>query len=247
MKATFKILTILIIFVSCLSATDKPENYSQKIDYNQIIENYLRTKTIEPTIVFNNDGRNEFDLLKHKISWKDLEKGIEITIDGNIIKTNDKVTLNTVWGSGVDSVNFANYLQQINIYEDYSLIGLVLTNTPCTGLGCSVNYQIIYDLKTKKQTFFGRFRTGFEFELYNFNSDNRPDYLSKTFFGRNAQGIDTTKFVLYSQTENGDFKEFKTDKQEIFWFKHIYTEFQTDLKNEGFEENWIEKINKNDR
>jgi hypothetical protein len=135
----------------------------------------------------------------------------------------------------------------LQVNEPESLIGFVLTYTPCSGLGCGVNYQIIYDFKTGKQTYFGRFRTGFEFQLYNFNSDNRPDYLSKTFYGRNAQGIDTTEYVLYSQTKNGDFEEFKTDKQERFWFKHIYTEFQTDLNNEGFEEKWIEKINKNGR
>ena len=93
-------------------------------------------------------------------------KGIEITVNGHTFTTFDKVTSNTVWGSEVDSVNFANFIQQVKIYENESLIGFVLTNTPCTGLGCGVNYQIIYDLKTKKQTYFGRFRTGFEFELY---------------------------------------------------------------------------------
>lgn len=247
MKQTIKILTILTILISSISATNKTDNSTEKVDYGQMIEKYLRTKTINPTLVIENVDKNELDLLNHKISWRELDKGIEITIDGNSITTVDKVTSNTVWSSGVDSVNFANYLQQVNLYEDYSLIGFVLTYTPCSGLGCGVKYQIIYDLKNKKQTYFGRFRTGFEFELYNFNSDERPDYLSKTFYGRNAQGIDTTEYVLYSQTKNGVFEEFKTDKQEKFWFKHIYTEFQTDLNNEGFEEKWIEKINKNGR
>jgi len=247
MKPIIKILTVLTILISCISATNKTDYSTEKVDYGQIIQEYLLTKTIEPTVVFNNDGRKEIDLLEHKISWRDLEKGIEITVDGHTITTSDKVTSNAVWGSGVDSLNFANFIQQVKIYEYESLIGFVLTNTPCTGLGCSVNYQIIYDLKTKKQTYFGRFRTGFEFELYNFNSDDQPDYLSKTFYGRNAQGIDTTEFVLYSQTKNGDFVEFSTEKQQKFWFKHTYTEFQLNLDNEKFEENWIEKINKNGR
>jgi hypothetical protein len=247
MKQTIKILTVLTIFISCISATKKTNNATEKVDYGQMIEEYLKTKAIEPTLVIENLDKNELDLLKHKINWRELDKGIEITIDGQTITTSGKVTSNAVWDSGIDSVNFANYLQQVILYEPESLIGFVLTYTPCTGLGCGVNYQIIYDLKTGKQTYFGRFRTGFEFQLYNFNSDDRPDYLSKTFYGRNAQGIDTTEYVLYSQTKNGDFEEFKTDKQERFWFKHIYTEFQTDLNNEGFEEKWIEKINKNGR
>ena len=233
--------------ISSISATYKTDNSTEKVDYGQMIEKYLRTKTIEPTLVIENVDINELDLLKHKISWVELEKGLEITVDGQTITTSDKVTSNAVWDSGVDSVNFANCLQKVSLYEPESLIGFVLTSSPCTGLGCGVNYQIIYDLKTGKQTYFGRFRTGFEFQLYNFNSDERPDYLSKTFYGRNAQGIDTTEYVLYSQTKNGVFEEFKTDKQEKFWFKHIYTELQTDLNNERFEEKWIEKINKNGR
>ncbi len=247
MKQTIKILTVLTIFISCISATIKTNNATEKVDYGQMIEEYLKTKAIEPTLLIENLDKNELDLLKHKINWRKLDKGIEITIDGQTITTSSKVTSNAVWDSGIDSVNFANYLQQVILYEPESLIGFVLTYTPCTGLGCGVNYQIIYDLKTGKQTYFGRFRTGFEFQLYDFNSDDRPDYLSKTFYGRNAQGIDTTEYVLYSQTKNGDFEEFKTDKQERFWFKHIYSEFQTDLNNEGFEEKWIEKINKNGR
>jgi hypothetical protein len=247
MKQTIKILTILTILISCNSRTDRTGNSTKMVDYGKMIEDYLQTKTIEPTVVFNNDGRKEIDLLKHKITWRDLEKGIEITVNGQSITTSDKVTYNAVWGSGFDSVNFANFLQQVKIYEYDSLIGFVLTDSPCTGLGCGVNYQIIYDLKTGKQTFFGRFRTGLEFELYNFNSDDRLDYLSKTFYGRNGQGIDTTEYVLYSQTKNGSFEEFKADNQDKFWFKHIYAEFQTDLNNEEFEEKWIEKINKNGR
>lgn len=247
MKPTIKIFTVLTILIGCISATNKIDNSTEKVDYGQMIEEYLQTKTIEPTVVFNNDGRNKIDLLEHKISWRDLEKGIEITVDGHTFTTSDKVTSNAVWDSGVDSVNFANFLQQVKIYEYESLIGFVLTNTPCTGLGCGVNYQIIYDLKTKKQSYFGRFRTGFQFELYNFNADDRPDFLSKTFYGRNAQGIDTTEFVLYSQAQNGGFEEFGTEEQPKFWFKHTYTEFQLNLDNEKFEENWIEKINKNGR
>ena len=247
MKLIIKILTVLAVLISCISATNKTDNSTEKVDYGQLIKEYLKAKTIEPTWVIDDVDKNELELLKHKISWVELEKGLEITVNEHIITTSDKVTSNAVRESGVDSVNFANHLQQVSLYETESLIGFVLTSSPCTGLGCGVNYQIIYDLKTGKQTYFGRFRTGFEFQLYNFNSDGRPDYLSKTFYGRNTQGIDTTEYVLYSQTKNGDFEVFGTGEQKKFCFKHIYTEFQQNLDNEKLEENWIERINKNGR
>lgn len=234
---------VLIFFSACMPSNDRTVETIKPIDYNAIIEEYLDTKTIEPTVVFNNNGHNEFDFLGLEISWQKLKKGIEINVDGHSIKTFDKTTSNTVWNAGVDSVNFANFLSQVKIYESDSIIGFVLTSTPCSGLACSVNYQMIYDLRTKKTTFFGRFRTGFEFELYNFNSDNRPDYLSKTFSGRNETGVDTTKFVLYSRMEDGEFREFTAKNGLKYTFMHSYTEFHKDLNNEYFEENWIEKIN----
>ncbi len=245
MKPLLKLITVLTFLVSCIAATTRSDNPIQEIDYSQIIDEYLKTKIIEPTVVFNNDGRKELDLLEHKLSWRKLKKGIEITIDAYIIRTTDNVTSNIVWGSTKDNVNFANQVQRVIIYKEYQLIGFVLTNAPCTGLGCHVNYQIIYDLTSRKETYFGRFRTGSEFELYDFNSDNRPDYLSKTFFGSNTQGVNTTEFVLYSQTTNGDFSKFESEEQKRFWFKHTYTASQRYLNNEKFEEEWIEKIDKN--
>jgi len=67
------------------------------------------------------------------------------------------------------------------------------------------------------------------------------------FYGRNAFGVDTTEFVLYSKTDYGNFEEFKSANQERYWFKHIYSEFHADLNNESFIEKWIEIINKNGR
>uniref|UniRef100_UPI00404951F9 hypothetical protein n=1 Tax=Flavobacterium sp. TaxID=239 RepID=UPI00404951F9 len=143
-------------------------------------------------------------------------------------------------------MNFANNVRQIKLYESESLLGFVLTNEPCTGLGCSANYQLIYDLKNKTESYFGRFRTGFEFELYDFNQDSKIDFLSKTFYGRNEQMIDTTEFILYSQSVKGNFEEFKTEKQKRYSFKHIYPEIylgrNKDSILEEYEEHWIEKI-----
>jgi len=251
MKSVIKLTFVLILIFSCSKKQKaKSEISMKKIEYGAIISDYLETKNYEPTLVFNNpyDSNKKFtiELLENKISWSEKDKALEIIINGNKINTSDKVTLNNNWGNSVDSVNFANNVRQIKIYELDSLIGFVLTNEPCTGLGCSVNFQLIYDLKTKSESYFGRFRTGTEFELYGFNQDSKIDYLSKTFYGRNEQMIDTTEFILYSQTEKGNFKEFKTEKQKQFRFRHIYPQIYPDRNKdsikEEFEEQWIEKI-----
>ncbi len=239
MKIVFRIVIILIVLLvgSYLMCT------TEQLNYNKIITDYLETKKIEPTITYRiSDETSMFKILNHQIHLNEGTQGIEIIIDGDTINTQEKVTLNAVWGSRVNRVNFANILTEIKIYKAYSLMSFLFSNYPCTGLGCGVNFQMIYDLKTKRQSYFGRFRTGFEMELYHFNSDDNPDFLSKTFYGRNSTAIDTTEFIMYSHTKNGRFEIFKTSEQEKFWFKHIYSAFHQDLKNEGFEEHWIENI-----
>jgi hypothetical protein len=236
---TILIFTMLISISACL----KKENESdQQIDYRKTIKAYLSNRVKQATIIYNWDGRKEFTLVGHNFKCREMKKGIEITVDGQTINTSKAVTTNPVWKESIDSVNFANSLLQIKIYEYDSLIGFVLSRAPCSGLGCGVNYQIIYDLKTKTASYFGRFRTGFEFDLYDFNNDDRIDYLSKTFYGRSPQGIDSTRFVMYSQTGDGHFEKFSTEDQSEYWFQHTYSHLHLDLNNEGFKEQWVVRI-----
>ena len=251
MKSVIKLTFVLLLIFSCSKEQKtKSEIITKKIDYGIIISEYLESKKYEPTVIFNNpydiNKKSSIRLLENEISWSEKDNALEIIINGTKINTFDKVTLNNNWGNSVDSVNFANNVRQIKLYESESLLGFVLTNKPCTGLGCSVNYQLMYNLKTKSESYFGRFRTGFELELYDFNQDSKIDFLSKTFYGRNEQMIDTTEFILYSQSEKGSFQEFKTKKQRRYSFKHIYPQIYPDRNKdsilEEFEENWIEKI-----
>jgi len=247
MKSVIKLTLILTLVFSCSKKQQvKPEINIKKIEYGKIISDYLESKRIKPTLTFNNNGKFAIRLLENNISWSEKNNALEIIIDGTKLNTSDKVTLNNNWGNSVDSINFANNVMQIKLYESDSLLGFVLTNKPCTGLGCSVNYQLIYDLRTNNESYFGRFRTGFEFELYDFNQDSKIDFLSTTFYGRNERMIDTTEFILYSQTKKGNFQEFKTEEQKRFSFKHIYPQIYPDRNKdsikEQFEEHWTEKI-----
>jgi hypothetical protein len=187
------------------------------------------------------DNRSALSILGHKISWTQEKKGIKITIDGKTISTSDKVTLNAVWGS-VDSVNFANTLDEVKLYESLSIMLLTFRYTPCSGLACGVEYQLLYDLKNGQESYFGTFRSGFDATLYNFNGDKTPDFLSTTFYGRSEHMIDTTICVMYSQSEKGDFKEYKTNKHERFLFKLIEPLRETDSLKQLFEEDWVEKV-----
>ena len=113
---------------------------------------------------------------------------------------------------------------------------------PCTGLGCSVNYYLIYDVLTKTKNFFGTFRTDNELELFNFGNDDKLDYVSKTYNG-DAHGSTPIEFIyeLYSMEANGQFNGQKNSNGLTYQIKH--TTFPNDTTEaDKFEEHWIVKI-----
>lgn len=242
MRLTFIVLLSMLV-CSCKEQIEDKKAENRTNGYEEVIENYLGGKILQPTFIYdvgalhvNSEGST--DLLDHHIEWRPLNNGIQITVNEDSFSTGDKITQNFVSGPMVDSVNFANSVGAIKFYQEYSLIGFSLNYSPCTGIGCSVAYQIIYDLETQQQSYFGTFRSNGQFELYDFNHDKIPDFLSKSYYGgNNPEGIDTILYECYSQTAQRTFKKHKE-----YWFRHIYKEKPGDPESDQFDESWIERI-----
>jgi methionine-R-sulfoxide reductase len=82
---------------------------------------------------------------------------------------------------------------------------------PCVGLGCSVDFFLIYDVKTKTKNFFGTFRTDRELELFNYGNDEKIDFvatLSKEKQTVNKKIMDTS----YKKTDD-EWKKILTPEQ----------------------------------
>lgn len=242
------IIAGVFLLYSCGKGILSTTNSVSKADtnrYEKVIEDYLGQRRIEPTVIVNNISREHINFLDVALSWKHTpDAGLEFIINGNVVNTSKVITLNDVWDKDKDSVNFANSLEQVKYYDfgQYELLGLVLTSSPCNGLGCGVNYQLIYDMTNKKANYFGRFRTGYDLDLYRFANSGEVDYLSKTFYGRNEMLIDTTEFEIYRRQDNGQFELLKGSGGDRYYFRHIYS-WETDTIPDRFEEYWIEKIN----
>jgi hypothetical protein len=145
--------------------------------------------------------------------------------------------------NGKDDVDFANNWDEIKLYKynNKEYIGIRMLFSPCTGLGCSVNYYLIYATSTKTKNFFGTFGTNSELELYNYSNDNKLDYVSQTFKGdiNNSKSIETI-YELYSLETDGKFKELKNNDNKTYQIYHkIYTEGN---KEDKLTEKWITKI-----
>lgn len=200
----YSILSILFFFSCNKKSVKLPKASALRL------EEKLKDKIIEPTIIFNNLNKIEIHLFEHYIKWSVEEKGLNIQIDEMGINTINEFTLNKPDGHKKDEVNFANHIHQIKLYETDSLIGFTLNHDPCTGLGCSVFFHLLYDLKSNSPSYFGRFKTGYELDLYHLNSDSQPDYISKALItSKNANGevIQSIEETVYSQNEEGYFKK----------------------------------------
>jgi len=255
-----RILTILIltILVSCEnkkpnSSTTQPseklvtkaEMLEIETNINDKLKRHFELYRIKPSIEINNTEGNQTDiqLANHKIKWFDKDDETKIKIDNDLFTLKDKVTLNIVH-YGKDSVDFTNNWDEIKLFRnnDREYIGIRMSFSPCTGLGCSVDYFLIYDVKTKTKNFFGTFRTDNELELFNFSNDDKIDFVAKTFNG-DAHGSTPIEFIyeLYSMDTNGQFKEQKDKGGLTYQIKH--TTFPNDTtKTDELWEHWIAKI-----
>lgn len=145
-----------------------------------------------------------------------------------------------------EAVDFADNWEQIKFYKfgDRQLIGISMGNEPCTGVGCSVAFQLIYDLKTKSKTFFGTYRIEREVNLYDFKNDGTLDYLGKTYTGGSdsvAKEINNI-YKLYTMDEKGSFRLQLDKNQKPYIIKRIFEAESYEEIDNKFDANWIEEI-----
>ncbi len=252
------IIIILTILVSCdnkkpnsgtIQQTEKLVTKSKileiETEINYKLKQHFEHYRIKPSIEINNTEGNQTDiqLANHKIKWFDKDDETKIKIDNDLFTLKDKVTLNIVH-CGKDSVDFTNNWDEIKLFKhnDREFIGIRMSFSPCTGLGCSVDYFLICDVKTKTKNFFGTFRTDNELELFNFSNDDKIDFVAKTFNG-DAHGSTPIEFIyeLFSMDTNGEFKAQKDNSGLTYQIKH--TTFPNDTtKTDELWERWIAKI-----
>jgi hypothetical protein len=221
---------------------EQPKSIIENISIDKRLENYFYDYEIEPSIIINNTKGDQtfIELGKHKINWIDTEDETRIKIDNDLFTLKDKVTLNNVWGSK-DSIDFANNWDEIKLFEsnERELIGIRMSFKPCTGLGCSVDYYLIYDVKTKTKNFFGQFRVDRKMALYHFDSD--LSFVSKTY--RDSANNSKIEFIyeLFSIDKQGQFKERKNANGFTYQIKHSTFPYDS-IRAETLEQNWIQRI-----
>jgi len=252
-----KVLTILFsltLTISCREQTadnaGKQSVYVVQKNLYDTLAYYADKDEIEPEIIINNVEGNKtvVPFFKHRVKWIDKESETKIQIDDDLFSLKKAVTLNNVQGADVDSVDFVNNWDQIKYFKfnDDELIGIRMSFYPCTGLGCSVDYFLIYDLRRKTKNFFGTFRADDELKLFHFNNDNEYsiDYLSKSYYDLTDSSGDKREIVyeLFSLSDKGEFLLQRDNKGIPYYIKHRFSGDDTTRFEEKWEQNWFEKI-----
>lgn len=233
----------------------KPFKYkAPKMSVKEKLEYYFLKTEIEPWYIVNNIDRfnekSDITVGGHRVKWSgSYKEQTKIDIDGDVFSLEDKTSHKKLdEGESVEgrNVNFADQWEQIKLYDigGRQLIGISMGSHPCTGIGCSVTFFLIYDLKTKSKSFFGSYRIDHEVKLYDFGNDGTIDFLSATYSGGSdgvAKEIVNTH-ELFTMDEGGTFK-LQTDKKgKKYFLKRTFKAESYKELDKKFVHNWVEEI-----
>lgn len=226
----------------------------KKISVNEGLEEYFARAEIKPHMIVNNrePGVDQPEALgKHRVKWiHSDDSNSKIDINGDVIALKGKLSLNHLRASDNDGgreVNFANEWDQVRLYNfgGRELLGISMFYHPCTGIGCGVEFVLIYDLKTKNATFFGSYRDFTGFKLFDLGNDGTIDFLSSTYSELTPAdpSVIVRRFNAYTMDENTDKFTVRKDAKGVPYFlKRVYEEYGDTELDKKFEMNWFEKI-----
>lgn len=187
---------------------------------------------------------------KHTVEWivKAEEKTFNyetfIKINGDLIIPKDKESLNLADDNLRINMDYADEWEQVKLYEmlDRDIITITMSPRTCTGLMCGVGGYLIYDTKTKNQTFFGTYRTDNEAQIYRFTGELEYFVVATRFEGDPHGGhISSVTYELYKLLPDGKFEIVKNKAGKNYFIKHTM-HGEDSGKPDAFEHDWIEKI-----
>ncbi|RYE12698.1 MAG: hypothetical protein EOP45_22410 [Sphingobacteriaceae bacterium] len=214
---------------------------------------YFSSRAVEPKLIINNvdENQTEISFADHSIKWLSIEKETKIKIDNDLINLKNKLTLNKVAYDDVDEVDFVNSWSQIKYFvrnDSEEIVLIKMGFNPCTGMGCSVDYFLVYDLRRKVKNFFGTFRSDQEINLYWFDchtsSQNGYYYLSESYreeLPRKENQVSIT-YELFGLAKDGKFLLQKDAQGQPYYIKHTFAEEDTFDVKETMRTHWFEKI-----
>jgi len=262
---------VVLISAFCNAQVVKQTNQCEPFIYERL-RNYFDINELSPTQVINNDldlGRWESRTQKvsignQTIEWIDeveARRGAKssLRINGELIPLGGKETINAPDEDRKLKLSVANQWNQIKLYRigEQILIGISMGPRMCTGLMCSVGVQLWYDVRSKRKTFFGTYRSDSDVRLFRWRE---KIYTVTTNFQGDPNRVTSPgimRYEMYGLESAGHF-QFEKDTRGIPYFikhtQYIDTELkggesvrQKQAQMDSLEQNWVEDVLAYDR
>ncbi|HMJ08957.1 MAG TPA: hypothetical protein VK468_08130 [Pyrinomonadaceae bacterium] len=272
MKLTLKLLVIsaLVITISgwivVLAQSPATATVFGCRSYKEKLDDYFDANEVKPAQIINNvenpglwqSQTSVIRIGRHVIEWIDkvekLHYESSIRIDGQLVRFRGKKSINDSDGSNKIDMEVVGEWRQLKLYKLYKkeVIGITIGPRNCTGLMCGVAAQMLFDVATRKTSFFGTFRADEEVRLFRLTNEEDYYYLSKDFEG-DTYGTDefSITYQAYRLMPTGDLVLQKNASGKPYFLKHMmfpvnfepYTLRKLSVeKPDQLEQDWIEKI-----
>ena len=206
-----------------------------RIDIFKQLERHFVRYEIKPIKVIRNDPdparstrRRSTSIGRHVVEWiNEIDaKGIDrasIRINGDTIKLRGDRTINAI-DENTQDIEWVNDWWQMRLYRvaNRELLGIEMVQSGCTGTGCSVSIQLVYDLNNKKRNFFGTFRTDSTVRLFDFTAQGDVFYVAKSCDCVKATGEEIVTHMLYRLKTDGGFEIVNDRHDKAYYIRHSY-------------------------
>lgn len=250
-----KHLILLVLSFTLLTACKKKETKetvrsiktpTSEKTFTERLEDHFSRYRIEPQVIVNNtDDRTEIDFLGHQIKWQDNDKETRFIIDNKQFSLKNEITRNEMVNAEKLDVDLANNWSQIKLYNYGSseIIAIKMNYSPCTGIGCSVDYYLIYNITTKTTNYFGNFGIDNMFDnelsLYNFQ-DGKISFVSKSSI--DEPEVKHVIYELYAMDNKGQFQIQKRPNGKKYSIEESFGANNYNSPPISFKQDWIIKI-----
>jgi hypothetical protein len=252
------IVTLCFLLTITVGAQNRPMSQAQSCPrpVDARLRDYFEASAVSPTMLVNNDSNparrksqtTRIPIEGHEIEWVNVwnadRLSTSIKIDGNLISFRGRKTVNIVDNQDRGELDLVENWRQAKLYElsGHDVIGIEMGPAMCTGLMCSVSFQLIYDVKSKTANLFGTYRADRDVNLYRLGNEDKVFYLSKTFIGApNSPNPVVTEYDPFELTGDGKLREYRDKNDAKYWLRHQYSEFEFE-KPQKLDQHWFEKI-----
>ncbi|MBK9153317.1 MAG: hypothetical protein IPM25_03730 [Chloracidobacterium sp.] len=229
------------------------------IQYSERLERYFEGSQHRARHIVNNDldpgplksGIESIEIGGVAVEWivtlKDKHAvDVTIRIDGHRIELKDQKPINLADDDKPIGPDLLSIWDQIRLYEfgdGRKMVAMTLRPGMCTGLMCGVAAQLYFDLRSKRASFFGSYRTDGEAKLYSFGQDGREAFVVATNFSGDPHGSSESvvMYELYRLHSDGRFVREGDTAGRKYFIKHVQQP-ERSSKGDSVEDRWIERI-----